>query len=120
MNAQLNLFDERTRGVPAGRCAARMIAILVKRGGGWLKRADFAEYGLTDRQCRAGREAAHGRIICGQRGFKLTRNASGEEVAECLAFLASSIRAFQEDYRLVSRRAHRQLHNAGGDAHGNR
>ena len=56
-----------------------MIAILEVRGPVWFTRAQFEEYGLSGRECRAGREAAHGRIIAGQSGYKLLRHATQDE-----------------------------------------
>jgi hypothetical protein len=82
-----------------------MIAILAVRCR-WTTRADFAEHGLSDRECRAGRRASHGRILYGQRGFILLRDATPEEVGACLATTTSMIRELQAEYRWTAKRAH--------------
>ena len=101
-------FTARARKGP--QLARRMIAAL-KINGGWMTRADFACFcGLTDRECRLGRAAAHGRIIQGQRGYKLNEAATDDERAACLGNFAAQIKALQEEYRQVCLRAHRAVH----------
>ena len=59
-----------------------MIAALAARGG-WLSRRDFIEwhgFSRDGRECRAGRAASHGRILHGQNGFALTRDASESDI----------------------------------------
>jgi hypothetical protein len=110
---QLDLFKARKIYAPASHVARRMIAILAVRAR-WTTRAESAEHGLSDRECRAGRKASHGRIIYGQRGYILLRDATAKEIGECLATTASMINELREEYRVTNRRAHGVLN--GGEA----
>jgi len=91
--------------ITSGRAAARMIAVLSKRRA-WTTRREFAAYGLTDRECRAGRAASNGRIIYGQRGYILLRDSTPDEIRACLSTTASMIAELQRDYKKLCRRAH--------------
>lgn len=103
---QLELFmPKRRHKVSAGMAAARMIAILAIRHK-WTTRADFSDHGLTDRECRAGRRASHGRIIYGQRGFILLQDATPDEIMACLNTTVSMIQELQEEHKWTARRAH--------------
>lgn len=103
---QLDLFAPKKKTVlSVSRAAALMIAVLAMRRT-WTTRAQFAIYGLTDRECRMGRKASHGRIIYGQRGYILMRDATPDEIRACLCTTASMIGEMQDDYRLTARRAH--------------
>jgi len=82
-----------------------MIAVLAVRGT-WTTRAEFAERGLSDRECRAGRRASHGRIIYGQRGFILLRDAKPDDIRACLASTLSMVRELEAEWRWTNRRAH--------------
>ncbi len=106
---QLDLSEKANRKRVAPKLAARMIAMLAVRGG-WCKRWEFQEVlGLKDRECRLGREASHGRILFSQRGYRLTKDASTSEVAECCSAILSQIKALQKGYRCLVIRAHKQL-----------
>lgn len=104
---QLELYrDRNTRKRKSPELARRMIAAL-SANGAWLTREQFRiRHGLTPRECRLGRVAAHGRIIQGQRGYKLITHATPEETAECLANFQSQITALQKEWQAVNRRAH--------------
>lgn len=102
---QPHLFALKDHATAGGHAARRMIALMAKRPG-WWTRAQFSEFMLTDRECRAGRKASHGRIIYGQRGYCLLRDAMPDEIRACLATTASMIRELQEEYRQTARRAH--------------
>ena len=85
--------SHRTKNGP--RLAREMIAVLagLKR---WVTRREFAEkwgFSPDGRECRLGREHAHGRILQGQRGFKLMRDATPEEIAESAARIRAQIEA---------------------------
>jgi len=110
MTAQLSLSlsNRATRKRVGPQLARRMMAILAARGT-WVKRKQFASYGLTDRQCRLGRECSHGRIIVGQQGFRLMREATAAEIREHTGFLESSIKALQSQLAQAYRRSHKQL-----------
>jgi len=107
LDFDLSRKSDRAKAGP--KLAARMMAILaVNRG--WLKRKDLARHGLTDRQCRLGRAASHGRIIRGQQGFKLLRYATQEEVRKALSAITAQIKAEQKQYDQLVKRAHRTIH----------
>lgn len=89
-----DLSNKETRKRVAPEYARRMIALLIVNQGKWLTRADFRrEIKLDDRQVRAGREAAHGRIAYGQGGFKLLRDLTLDEYREYEARLEKDIQA---------------------------
>lgn len=109
---QLDLFTPKSKRVLcAGRAAARMIAVLAKRHT-WTTRAQFSEFGLSDRECRSGRSHSHGRIIYGQRGFILLQDATPDEIRACLNTTTSMIRELQTEHSWVARRAHGVLNGA--------
>ena len=110
MSAQLtlDLSERKTRRKTGPRLAARMIAILAVRRE-WTTRSTLKHYGLTDRECRLGREWSHGRVIAGQRGYKLLRYATADEVREAYGAIIAQIAAQQEQARILMRRAHRAL-----------
>ena len=109
---QLDLFAPKSkRVISAGRAAARMIAVLAKRHT-WTTRAQFSEFGLSDRECRSGRSHSHGRIIYGQRGFILLQDATPDEIKACLNTTISMIRELQTEHSWVARRAHGVLTGA--------
>ena len=110
---QLDLSERATRKRVAPKLAARMIAMLSVRGG-WVKRWEFQEVlGLKDRECRLGREASGGRILQGQKGYKLLRNATSEEISITLRTIQRQISSEQEQYRKIARWAHEQIHGGG-------
>lgn len=91
--------------ITSGRAAARMIAVLSKRRA-WTTRREFAAYGLTDRECRAGRKASHARIISGQRGYILMRDATADEVRASRAELMSMKKELEQEVVWLDKRAH--------------
>ena len=107
-----DLSDKETRKKKAPELARKMIAFLaVKRD--WTTRAQFREsLGMTDRECRLGREGSHGRILQGQKGYKLLRDATPAEVRATAGNWISQIKACQDEYALLMRRAHSILNNA--------
>jgi hypothetical protein len=109
---QLNLSERANRRKMGPKLAARMIAMLTKRGG-WTTRGQFRDIlGLKDRECRLGRECSHGRIIAGQKGYKLIKQASCEEIHATLATIRAQIRAEQEQHRMIMKRAYQQLNRS--------
>jgi len=110
-----SLFRQRKIRAKAGPKAARkMIAVLiVKRT--WTTRREFAEkHGLSDRECRLGRECSHGRIIRGQLGYKLVKDATPDEIAQASAAWLSQIKAEQREHAMMMRRAHQSVSRQGG------
>jgi hypothetical protein len=108
----LDLSTRATRRKAGPRLAARMIAILAKRED-WTTRAQFAGYGLNDRACRLGRECSNGRILRGQRGYKLLRQSTPDEIRECGAAWLAQIQAEQREYSKFMRRAHAAMVRKG-------
>ena len=107
------LFRQRKTRKKAGPgCAAKMIAVLITRKT-WVTRREFTKYGLDERQCRLGREWSHGRIIRGQRGYKLVKFATPEEIAEASAGWTAQIKAEQREHGMMMRRAHQAMNRAG-------
>ena len=112
MPEQLELAVGKPRAEKARHVARRMIAILaVKRG--WVTRADFEVYGISPRQCRAGRRASRGRVIFGRRGFRLLRYATADEIRQCLATFASMKHDLDTQWIQLNNRAHSSLHRRG-------
>lgn len=109
--ASFDLSEKETRRKKAPELARRMIAFLaVKRD--WATRAMLKDaIGLTDRECRLGREGSHGRILQGQNGYKLLRYATAAEVRATAGNWISQIKACQDEYALLMRRAHSILNN---------
>lgn len=103
---QLELIPSRKPTASKARhAAARMIAVLAVTKD-WTTRNEMATYGLNPRMCRAGRQASNGRIIYGQQGYKLLRDATPQEIGACLAITVSMIDELREDYRVLASRAH--------------
>jgi hypothetical protein len=60
---------------------------------GWIPARQIrVDLGYTDRLCRALAEASAGEIISGQAGYKLTRQATPEEIQQATAWLESQAR----------------------------
>lgn len=106
----LNFASADTRKRAGGQLARKMIAYL-NASSGWTTRAEFkTNIGLTDRECRLGRKASHGRIIFGQRGYHLRKFATEEEISRCLATIISQIQELQDDYKWTARKSHNAIH----------
>lgn len=114
MSAQLtlDLSERKTRRKTGPRLAARMIAILAVRRE-WTTREQLRHYGLTDRECRLGREWSHGRILAGQRGYKLLRYSTPDEIRDAYYAFISMIEAQQVQAGWIMRRAHGAINRKG-------
>ena len=104
----LDLSQRTTRKRVGPELARRMIAILSVNKG-WMKRQDFAAYGLDPRKCRLGRECSNARIIASQNGYKLLKYATPDEIRIASNAILSQIQAEQEQYRKLILRAHKVL-----------
>jgi len=71
--------------------AAEMIGVL-RAHTGWLKRKDMAAHGFSERECRLARQYAKGRILAGQNGYRLTEQATLEEIRVAADTLMSQSR----------------------------
>ena len=109
MNGKQKVFDlskKANRKKAGAHLARRMIAYLMVANR-WVNRSEFrAAIGLTDRECRLGRAAAHGRILNGSRGYCLLKYATPEEIAQSGQAWIARIKAGQEEYSQLMRRAH--------------
>jgi hypothetical protein len=105
----LNLKERKTRKRVAPELARRMIAFLnIKKG--WVTRREFwNEQGMSDRQCRLGREASHARILAGQRGYCLLAYAQPDEIRKAANGILAQIKAEQVQYSQLVKRAHKIL-----------
>lgn len=108
----LDLRERKARRKAGPRLAARMMQILAARGR-WTTRRELARFGLNDRQCRLGREWAHGRILQGQQGYKLLRDATPGEIEAAISSFRAQIEAESKQMGLLIRRAHESLHRRG-------
>lgn len=79
----------------------------------WTKRSVMASYGLTDRQCRLGRKASHGRIIACALGYKLIRHATADEIREAYMSILRQIKSEQNEVAVIMHRAHESLNRDG-------
>jgi len=113
MNARqisLDLSQKKKRKKAGPHLARKMIAYLAGRQGRWVNRSELKVHqGLTDRECRLGREAAHGRILAGQKGYKLLKYATPDEIREAGNMWISRVKANQEQYSQLMRRAHAMI-----------
>ena len=105
---QLDLLASKPLRSDYGRkCAVQLMAIL-EANGGWMTRLQLKECGLTPRLCRLGRQHSEGRIICGQRGYRTTVNATLEEIFEAAVSMkaqATTLMAeVQELWRVINQR----------------
>ena len=119
MNAQLELtYRNAVRRAKSGpSLARRMIAVLVVARG-WVTRAEFTTlhgFSADGRECRLGRAASHGRIIHGNKGFKLMAYATADERAESLRNWENQIKASQREYSMEIRRGHAMV-SGGSEA----
>jgi hypothetical protein len=108
----LDLRERKTRMKHGPKLAARMIAILAQRRE-WTTRQQMKAYGLTDRECRLAREWAHGRVLCGQKGYKLLRDATPDEIRACYFAFVAMIEAQQVQASWIMRRGHEALNKKG-------
>ena len=90
--------------------AARLVMALVQQG--WLtaKRL-MIKLNLTDRQIRAAANASDGQVISGQKGYRLTREATLEEIDHAAHWLSHQAQAMHRRSIAIQRVRHQH----GGD-----
>jgi hypothetical protein len=112
MTAQLEMD---LAAVEPPKIAAEELAALegfLETAGGWVKAKEFpAPWG--ERRLRAAAHESEGRIISGQRGYKLTRLATIEEVQHAAAWLRHQAQAMQRRALEIDRVYHRKLSPRG-------
>ena len=106
---QQDLFDQKPDKRERVKLAGRMMRILSATKG-WVKRKEFlAVNGISDRDCRAGREASHERIICGQNGYKRLTFGTDAELGEALGRARKDLLAAERRYLSLNKRVHAEL-----------
>lgn len=78
----------------------------------WVRARDIHSSYLkfNDRLCRALAKASDGRIISGQNGYKLTIEATPEEIHHAAAWLESQANEMALRARQIRKTGHRALH----------
>ncbi len=80
------------------------------RGQGWITaRQIYRLLGFSDRKVRAIAAASEGQIISGQRGYKLTMEATLGEVQHAEAWLRSQSKQMDQRALEISRVYHRKI-----------
>lgn len=93
IDAQPDLFTANGRGGPPIVEERLQLFLRTLRGLGWVRCARLEQVlGLNERQIRRLAELAGGRVISGQRGYRLTVEATGEECAHAERWLHSQAR----------------------------
>ena len=81
---QLTMFDR----APTVAVDDVRLLLGVLRGAGWVNAKLLARLtGYDDRKLRAVANASDGRVISGNAGYKLTKEATNEEINECVGRL---------------------------------
>ena len=81
------------------------------RDRGWvLSKLIALDLKLKDRDCRALAEASKGEIIGGQQGYKLTSQATPEEIHHATASLESRATKMARRAQEIRRASHRSIH----------
>ena len=76
-------------------------------GKGWRTRKDIVRaLAMTERDIRDMVEHSDGRILSGQSGYRLTCEATLEEIEHCTAMLRSQVRRMNEHVLCIERRKH--------------
>jgi hypothetical protein len=103
MTEQLSLFLTSSNAVENPLVSAL-------RGQGWVtaRRLTF-HLGACDRELRALAEASRGEIISGQKGYKLSAEATLEEIDHAANWLISQGKKMLERGIEIRRRAHQKL-----------
>jgi hypothetical protein len=71
-------------------------------GNGWASARSIEQFtGWDERKIRALAEGSQGRVISGQRGYKLTAHATDQEVANCRRALTSQARRMNARARQI-------------------
>jgi hypothetical protein len=95
---------------PAPAVDAADLALFVgclANASGWLKARDLMTLlDFDDRKLRALANASRGTVISGQRGYRLTRHATIEEIDRCTAMLRSQSKAMDQRALEISRVYH--------------
>lgn len=86
---QMGLFEKRKAPKPDLTELHAGVLMMVLKGAGWVtaKRL-MIKCDLTDRQLRAAANASDGQVISGQKGYRLTREATLEEIDHAAHWLS--------------------------------
>lgn len=106
MVEQLELFTRRMANSKAYTVAKLTAAI---SRGHWYTRAELVRSGLTEREIRYARQHSQGAIIFGQRGYRLTDDATLDEIHACIATLESQAKEMMDAAVQLRRKAHGRI-----------
>lgn len=102
---QMELVPERTVSDSVRQDVHLMVELL--RGDGWRSARSLAKFcGWTDRYVRRLAAASDGRIISGQQGYRLTLEATPEEIAHAADWYRSQARKMIVRSMQIRRLAH--------------
>ena len=105
---QMGLFEKRK--APKADANEIHLGILARAlaGGGWLNAMKLKVLtGLSDRQLRAAANASDGQIISGQKGYRLTREATLEEIDHAAHWLSHQAQAMHRRSIAIQKVRHR-------------
>ncbi len=104
--AQLDLdFDRPTRPVEGDARVDELIRLLADRGWTTGREIRIAQ-GWDERTIRALAAASDGQILSGQQGYKLTRQATPEEMQHATSWLESQAKEMSQRAGAIRRRWH--------------
>lgn len=111
MTEQLQLELKARREKRGPELAKQFVMMLdveqTKYGNVWVNRKALHEHwGWTDRMCRLARQFSSGRVLAGQKGYRLTRCASIEEIRQAAATLESQATAMMSEAKELWRVLH--------------
>lgn len=86
---QMGLFEQRKAPKPDLTELHAGELLVALKGAGWLTARHLTKrLDLTDRQLRAAANASDGQVISGQKGYRLTREATLEEIDHAAHWLS--------------------------------
>lgn len=96
------------QGETYGRSIAVRLVAALERTGKWTTRKELNDMGIPPRLCRLGRQYSGGQVICGQQGYRLTSQATLEEIHEAATSMkrqaATLMDEVQELWRVINKR----------------
>ena len=110
MSAQLDLFAQKRKPALNGPALAGKLYAILHAKARWVNRRELtAEHGFSKdgREARLGRACSHGKIMAGQRGYRLRAQATPEEYRAARNTLTSQIEALQEQHAMLCKVGHR-------------
>lgn len=91
------------------RADIERLVFVLEINGRWMTAKElYAQTGFDDRKLRVLRSCANGTIVSGNSGYKLTKDATEEELAEYCGRYISQIRAMLDQVNTVRRTIHKR------------